>query len=177
MNVHIHRRRATSATPPFRSRQKWCSVALRSVATRRRVRNAALTTNVHASTAIAVPGLDTAIRIPASVGPITIPAWRARPRSAFACCRCSLPATCGTSPPAAGWKPASNTPYSAPSATTCQSSAASVIRRVASVVWTAARPRSEAIITLRRLTRSAHTPAARISTASGSVCAASTSPS
>ena len=47
----------------------------------------------------------------------------------------------------------------------------------ASAAWTAARPRSDTTITLRRFSRSAHTPAARISTASGSVCAASTSPS
>ena len=41
-------------------------------------------TNVAASTAIAVPGLEIAISTPAIAGPITSPTCRARPSSAFA---------------------------------------------------------------------------------------------
>ena len=111
MNVHIHRRFATSAMPPFRSRQKWCSLACgRSWRTWSRSRNAALTANVAASMAIAVPGPSSAIRMPASVGPATMPTLRAMPSIALPCCRCCCVATIGTRPPSAGWKPASNVP-------------------------------------------------------------------
>ena len=111
MNVHIQRRRRISAIPPLRSARKCCSVAgVRSCRTRSVARKAALITNVPASSAIAVPGPATAIRTPASAGPSTIPKFWAMPISAFACWRCSRPATCGISPPAAGRKPASKAP-------------------------------------------------------------------
>ncbi len=112
MKVHIQRRRRTSATPPRSSSQNPAAAsAARAAGTAPiRIRNTALTRNDTASTPIAAPGPIVTTSRPPSVGPSTVPTFCASPISAFACCRCSGPATWGMSPPAAGRKNASKTP-------------------------------------------------------------------
>ena len=112
MKVHIQRRRRTSATPPRSSAQKSLTASAARCAGGEpiRIRKIALTRKLAASTPIAAPGPTVTTSSPPSVGPSTVPTFWARPISAFACWRCSGPATWGMSPPAAGRKNASKTP-------------------------------------------------------------------
>ena len=111
MNERSQRRETTSCQPSRSCSRKRDDVS--ATAPGRglmRQMQAALTTKLPASIAIALPGPNSAISAPASAEPSTMPTDCDIASSEFACISCSSGTRRGTSPPAAGRKNASAAP-------------------------------------------------------------------
>ncbi len=141
-----------------------------------RVRNAAETRKVSASSVNAQPAPRPSTSAVASAGPANSAMVSSVPVAARAGWISSSGTVCGTSPVSAGLKNASAVPNSASITTMCQISTAPVKIRAASSACSTKRTRSVEIITRVRDSRSAHTPPSSRKPTMGSACAASTSP-
>src|SRR4051812_13879340 len=140
------------------------------------IRHAALTANVSASSAMTSPGAPIARTTPASTGPAMFATLRVKPIKALASCSRSGATVCGMRPIRAGMKIAAQAPHTADSATSIQTSALPVSRRVASTAWQIVRMTSAAIIVRLGPTRSDSTPPAIAKSANGMPLAARTMP-
>ncbi len=143
---------------------------------RRAASEQTLRTYERASARIAQPGLDAATMTPATAGPMIAPIENVSPLSAFACVRRSLETIWGMSPVSDGMKKAVPVPTSAGRRRKPQKGGCPRRIQAPSAVSAEARSTSAASMTWRRPNLSPATPPMSRKATSGTVWAASTTP-
>ena len=174
LQTHVRARKARHPSRRSRENDSWEKSAAAGMSRLRSSR--ALAPNVAASKASAEPAPNAAISPPATAGPTTCPAAKARPRRAFACWMRSPATTDGSSPVDAGLKKPVAAPVTPASAASSPTVPLPVRINAANPPWLQTRTRSAVAMIIRRGTRSARTPPTRMQSTRASIRAAKTIP-